>query len=148
MRLPFRSRPPAAASARWRRGANGNLGWLAAMITGLLAGIAILTAGLVLGVPAMMAGGAVLTQLSPFAVWLAGWLVPWQAIQARWRRARKRDQPYRPEVSAQREPDGSRASHARSGLLRAAAVRPTMAVLAMRLATVRHHGGFRHRNRG
>jgi hypothetical protein len=72
MRLPFRSRPPAAARARWRRRANGHLGWLVAMVAGLLVGIAILSAGLVLGVPAMMAGGAVLTQLGPFAALLAG----------------------------------------------------------------------------
>jgi hypothetical protein len=74
VRLPFRSRPPAAAPAPRRRGANEHLGWLVAMVTGLLAGIAILSAGLALDVPAMMAGGAVLTQVSPFAAWLAGLL--------------------------------------------------------------------------
>jgi hypothetical protein len=69
-RLPFRSHLPAAAPAR--RGANGHPGWHAAMVAGLLAGIAILSAGLVLDIPALMAGGAVLTQLGPFAVLLAG----------------------------------------------------------------------------
>jgi formate/nitrite transporter FocA (FNT family) len=42
--------------------------WLAAMIGGLVIGIAILSAGVALGNPAMMIGGAVLTQLSPAAL--------------------------------------------------------------------------------
>jgi hypothetical protein len=72
VRLPFRGRPPAAVSADRRRWASGHPGRLVAMVTGLLVGIAILSAGLVLGDAAMMAGGAVLTQLGPFAVLLAG----------------------------------------------------------------------------
>ena len=48
--------------------------WLAAMIAGLLAGIAILWAGVVLRIPAMMISGAVLTQLSPVALVTRGLL--------------------------------------------------------------------------
>jgi len=58
-------------AVHWRHGAWGNTGWIAAMAVGLLAGIAVLSAGLVLGVPGVIVGGAVLTQLSPVCV---GWL--------------------------------------------------------------------------
>jgi hypothetical protein len=46
--------------------------WVAVLLSGLLAGIAILSAGVALGNPAMMIGGAVLTQLSPAALVLRG----------------------------------------------------------------------------
>jgi hypothetical protein len=46
--------------------------WLPVMIAGLVAGIAILSAGVALGNPAIMIGGAVLTQLSPAASVLRG----------------------------------------------------------------------------
>jgi hypothetical protein len=67
-RLASRERPAVTAPARWRRGADGIFGWVAAMVGGLLVGIALLAAGLVLDVPGMMIGGAVLTQLSPVTV--------------------------------------------------------------------------------
>lgn len=59
--------------ARWRRRTNGSAGRIAAVIAavvGLLAGIAILSAGVALGVPGMMIGGAVLTQLCPALAWI------------------------------------------------------------------------------
>ena len=47
---------------------DGSFCWIAAMVGGLLVGIALLSAGLALDVPGMMIGGAVLTQLSPVTV--------------------------------------------------------------------------------
>jgi len=49
--------------------------WVVGMIVGLVAGIAILWAGVVLGIPAMIVSGAVLTQLSPVALVTRGLLV-------------------------------------------------------------------------
>jgi fatty acid desaturase len=48
--------------------------WACAMIAGLLAGIALLWSGVVLGIPAMILSGAVLTQLSPIALVTRGLL--------------------------------------------------------------------------
>jgi hypothetical protein len=39
--------------------------WIAAILASLLAGIALLTAGLVLNIPALACAGAVMTQISP-----------------------------------------------------------------------------------
>jgi predicted lipid-binding transport protein (Tim44 family) len=59
----------------WRRLSHHRLrsgqGWAVAMLAGLLAGIALLTAGLVLGMLAMVIGGTALTQLSLVVGWLA-----------------------------------------------------------------------------
>jgi hypothetical protein len=41
------------------------------MSTGLLIGIAVLSAGLVLGMPSMAMGGMALTQLAPVVGWVA-----------------------------------------------------------------------------
>jgi uncharacterized membrane protein len=48
--------------------------WVCAMLAGLLVGIALLWAGVVLGIPAMIVSGAVLTQLSPVALVTRGFL--------------------------------------------------------------------------
>jgi hypothetical protein len=68
---PLPSRLAALAPVRRRRAVRRNAGWLAIMLGGLLAGIALLLAGLALGVPGMAVGGAALTQLSPAVGWLA-----------------------------------------------------------------------------
>jgi hypothetical protein len=52
-------------------GGDAGRGWVIAILTGLLVGIALLSAGLVLDVLAMAIAGAALTQLSLVAVWLA-----------------------------------------------------------------------------
>jgi hypothetical protein len=71
MRLSLRDRTVIGRRARQPRGINRLRGWAIAMITGLLVGVALLSAGLVLNVLPMAIGGAALTQLSPVAGWLA-----------------------------------------------------------------------------
>lgn len=68
--LPLRARLAGSGPARWLR-PRGRAGWIAVMVAGLLAGIALLTAGVVLDVPGAVIGGAALTQLGPVAGWLA-----------------------------------------------------------------------------
>jgi hypothetical protein len=62
-RLPVLRRRPLVAGGQQRHGA-----WIAAILASLLAGIALLTAGLVLGILALACAGAVMTQFSPAAL--------------------------------------------------------------------------------
>jgi len=59
------------ALATMRHGSRAGQAWALGVIAGLLAGIAVLWAGLVLGVLGMVIGGTALTQLSLVAGWLA-----------------------------------------------------------------------------
>jgi hypothetical protein len=70
MRLGLRTRA-ATKPARRPVGVGASRGWAIAMITVLLVGIAVLSAGLVLDVLAMVIAGIALTQLSLVAGWLA-----------------------------------------------------------------------------
>jgi UPF0716 family protein affecting phage T7 exclusion len=103
-------------ATQWRRVTWGSAGWMAAMSAGLLAGIALLTAGLFLWIPGMIIGGGALTQLSPVTVaWLG----------RRSRRAALRGRPA--DQPATRRPPGLFASRKRfrsRGILRGRASRP------------------------
>lgn len=70
MRPGLRRRAVAGGPARLRHGSRSGQGWAVGVIAGLLAGIAVLSAGLVLGVLGMVIGGTALTQLSLVAGWL------------------------------------------------------------------------------
>lgn len=71
MRPGLRHRVAIGKRVHQPRGSAEGQRWVIAMIAGLLAGLALLSAGLVLNVVAMMIGGAALTQLSLAAGWLA-----------------------------------------------------------------------------
>lgn len=67
---------------------NRDAAWVTAMIAGLVVGIAILSAGGLLGIPAMMVAGTVLAQLSP-VVLVARGLPAW--LSRSWRTVATRD---------------------------------------------------------
>jgi hypothetical protein len=71
MGLGLRDRAVAGRPALRDRGSRAGQGWAVGVLAGLLAGIAVLSAGLALGVLAMVIGGTALTQLSLIAGWLA-----------------------------------------------------------------------------
>jgi Protein of unknown function (DUF3040) len=82
-RLPVpRRRPLVVAGGRPPRAG----AWIAAMLASLLAGIALLTAGLTLDIPALACGGAVMTQVSP----ALGYLY----VRARRRRSARTGHPF------------------------------------------------------
>lgn len=70
MRLGRRGRVVTGARARRPRDSNGPQGWVITMVTGLVAGIALMTAGFLCEVLAMVLVGTALTQLSLVAGWL------------------------------------------------------------------------------
>lgn len=70
MRVGLRSRIAASKATYRPRGRNASPGWVIAMITALIIGIGLMSAGLVLGSAAMAIGGAALTQLSLVTGWL------------------------------------------------------------------------------
>ena len=69
MRLGLRDRMVTGGHAPRPRGRTGPERWLTVMLTGLAAGIAVLSAGLGLGLLAMVIAGTALAQLSLIAGW-------------------------------------------------------------------------------
>jgi hypothetical protein len=72
MRLRPRGRAAIGGRFPLLRGGNGSEGWVIAMLAGLVLGIAVLSAGFLFTVLALVFAGTALAQLSLVAGWLAG----------------------------------------------------------------------------